>query len=155
MKVMKALFSLVFAATMTSSSLAFAPINNGVKKGTSAFAPAHLIQKNGPENLFLNSVQASRKVSGTTTTALSAAIAPVAILRDSYIVWAIFYTEATRKMCVEANSDPLIFSSSEFVDRFGMQLVHILVLATTLLWADVPGTHTGNAITNFIGDLFT
>jgi hypothetical protein len=78
---------------------------------------------------------------------------PARILKDSYIVWAIFYTEATRKIRAEATSDPPILSDPSFGGRLGTQVWHLLVVL--VLWADVSESYTGNAITNFIKDVFT
>lgn len=75
----------------------------------------------------------------------------VGILRDSYILWAIFYTEATRKIRSEATSDPPILENPS--GRLGVQLWHLTVVL--ILWADVSETYTGNAITNFVADVFT
>mmetsp|Transcript_1057 Transcript_1057/g.1847 ORF Transcript_1057/g.1847 Transcript_1057/m.1847 type:complete len:208 (+) Transcript_1057:249-872(+) len=69
------------------------------------------------------------------------------ILRDSYIVWAIFYTEATRKIRSEAMDDILQG------DRLFIQLWHVLVVI--VLWADVSESYTGQAITNFLKNIFT
>lgn len=78
---------------------------------------------------------------------------PVKILKDSYVLWAIFYTDATLKIYREANSDPLIFRSGELKDRLFTQGWHLFVVL--VLWADVSETYTGNAITNFIKGVFT
>jgi len=75
------------------------------------------------------------------------------VLRDSYVLWAIFYTEATRKIRAEATSDSPILSEPSFGGRLGIQLWHLFVVL--VLWADVSESYTGNAITNFIKDVFT
>lgn len=75
----------------------------------------------------------------------------VGVLRDSYILWAIFYTEATRKIRSEARADPPILANPS--GRLGIQLWHSLV--TIVLWADVSESYTGQAITNFLKDVFT
>lgn len=71
------------------------------------------------------------------------------ILRDSYVAWALFYTEATRKIRSEAKSGVL----KDPEDRAGIQLWHSFVVL--VLWADVSETATGNAITKFLIELFT
>jgi hypothetical protein len=78
---------------------------------------------------------------------------PARILKDSYILWAIFYTEATLKIRREATSDPPILANPSFGGRLGIQLWHLTVVL--VLWADVSESYTGNAITNFIKDVFT
>jgi len=74
---------------------------------------------------------------------------PARILKDSYILWAIFYTDATLKIRREAEADPPVFSGN----RLGVQAWHLTVVA--ILWADVSESVTGNAITNFIKEVFT
>jgi hypothetical protein len=74
---------------------------------------------------------------------------PARILRDSYVLWAIFYTDATLKIRREAEADPPVFSGN----RLGVQAWHLTVVA--ILWADVSESVTGNAITNFIKEVFT
>jgi len=76
---------------------------------------------------------------------------PVQILRDSYIAWAVFYTEATLKIRREATSDPPVLANPK--GRAGIQIWHCLVVL--VLWADVSESVTGNAITNFIKNVFT
>jgi len=71
------------------------------------------------------------------------------VLKDSYIVWAIFYTEATRKIRAEATSEPPVFDGN----RLAVQLWHILVVI--VLWADVSESFTGNYIENSLVKLFT
>jgi hypothetical protein len=73
----------------------------------------------------------------------------VSVLKDSYIAWAIFYTEATRKIRVEATSEPPVFSGN----RLGVQLWHVLV--TVVLWADVSESFTGNFIETSLVQVFT
>ena len=76
---------------------------------------------------------------------------PARILKDSYIIWAIFYSEATRKIRAEATSDPPILTNPS--GRAGIQVWHCTVVL--ILWADVSESYTGNAITNFLKDVFT
>ncbi|GFH55612.1 hypothetical protein CTEN210_12088 [Chaetoceros tenuissimus] len=71
------------------------------------------------------------------------------VLKDSYITWAIFYAEATRKIRSEATSEPPVFSGN----RLGVQLWHVLV--TIVLWADVSESFTGNFIETSLVKLFT
>ena len=71
------------------------------------------------------------------------------MLRDSYVAWAMFYTEAVRKIRAEAQANILRKPDK----RAGIQLWHLFVVL--VLWADVSETVTGNAITNFLQGLFT
>jgi len=72
----------------------------------------------------------------------------VETLRDSFVVWAIFYTEAIRKIREEAKEGIL-----QKENRFGIQLWHTLVVL--VLWADVTTSPVGQRITDFIKDVFT
>ena len=72
----------------------------------------------------------------------------VETLRDSYIVWAIFYTEAIRKIRQEALDGVLVKEN-----RVGIQVWHALVVL--VLWADVTTSPVGERITDFIKDVFT
>lgn len=74
---------------------------------------------------------------------------PTRILRDSYVLWALFYTEATRKIRVEAKANVLRNPDK----RFGIQLWHSIVVI--LLWADVSESVTGNAIEKIVIDTFS
>lgn len=69
-------------------------------------------------------------------------------LRDCYVVWGIFYTEATRKIRSEAKQGILALDN-----RFGIQLWHSLVVI--ILWADVTTSPIGDRITDFVKDVFT
>jgi predicted membrane protein len=69
-------------------------------------------------------------------------------LRDCYVVWGIFYTEATRKIRSEAKQGILAVKS-----RFGIQLWHSLVVI--ILWADVSTSPFAERITSFLKDVFT
>ena len=71
------------------------------------------------------------------------------ILRDSYICWAVFSTEATRKIWAEAQAGIL----AEPNKRAGVQIWHLFVVL--VLWADISESVTGNAITNFLTKVFT
>jgi hypothetical protein len=71
----------------------------------------------------------------------------VETLRDSYVVWALFYTEAIRKIRSEAESGLLQ------ENRLGIQLWHSFVVI--VLWADLSQSPLGNQIVDFIKDLFT
>mmetsp|Transcript_7349 Transcript_7349/g.8540 ORF Transcript_7349/g.8540 Transcript_7349/m.8540 type:complete len:242 (-) Transcript_7349:25-750(-) len=73
---------------------------------------------------------------------------PSQVLKDSYILWAIFYTDAALKVRREATAKPKIFIG----ERVGVQAWHIFVAVA--LWADVSESYTGNAITNFIETIF-
>jgi len=73
---------------------------------------------------------------------------PSMILRDSYILWAIFYTDAALKVRREATAEPPIFIGP----RVPTQAWHIFVAVA--LWAVVSESYTGNAITNFIETIF-
>ena len=75
----------------------------------------------------------------------------VKVLRDSYVLWAIFYTEATLKIRREATADPPILANPS--GRTGIQIWHLTVVL--VLWADVIDSYSGNAITNFIKNVFT
>ncbi|KAI2492642.1 hypothetical protein MHU86_21918 [Fragilaria crotonensis] len=72
----------------------------------------------------------------------------VAILRDSYLLWAVFYTEATRKIRWEAKNHIL-----KVKNRFGIQLWHSIVVI--ILWADVSASPTATFIIDFLKDVFT
>mmetsp|Transcript_1980 Transcript_1980/g.7639 ORF Transcript_1980/g.7639 Transcript_1980/m.7639 type:complete len:84 (+) Transcript_1980:469-720(+) len=52
------------------------------------------------------------------------------ILRDSYLLWSVFYTAAIIKIRVEATDFDIIA-----VNRFGIQLWHVLVVA--VMWGSV------------------
>jgi len=69
---------------------------------------------------------------------------PSQILKDSYILWAIFYTDAALKVRKEATAEPPTFTGP----RVAPQAWHIFV--AVVLWADVSESYTGNAISNFI-----
>ena len=71
----------------------------------------------------------------------------VGVLRDSYIVWAIFYTEATRKIRAEA-LDGIITKN-----RFGIQLWHSIVVI--VLWAEVSQSPVAQWITETIKSIFS
>jgi len=73
---------------------------------------------------------------------------PKQILRDSYILWAIFYTDAALKVRREARAKPPIFIGN----RAFTQTWHIFVAVA--LWVDVSESYTGNAITNSIATTF-
>jgi len=70
------------------------------------------------------------------------------VLKQQYVVWAIFYTDATLKIRREALSDPPVFAKDS---RLFIQIWHIFVAA--LLWADVSESVTGNAIEQAIRGL--
>ena len=70
------------------------------------------------------------------------------VLKQQYVVWAIFYTDATLKIRREALSDPPVFAGDS---RLFIQIWHIFVAA--LLWADVSESVTGNAIEQAIRGL--
>ena len=72
----------------------------------------------------------------------------VAILRDCYLLWAVFYTEATRKIRWEAKNRIL-----KVKNRFGIQLWHSIVVV--ILWADVSASPTATFVIDFLKDVFT
>lgn len=72
----------------------------------------------------------------------------VETLRDSYVVWAIFYSEAMRKIYTEAQNGTL-----KKENRLGIQLWHALVVF--ILWADVTTSPVGQRVTDFIKNVFT
>jgi hypothetical protein len=74
----------------------------------------------------------------------------VRVLRDSYIAWGVFYLEATRLIREQALAEPSIL---KIESRLGIQVWHLLV--TLLLWASISETYTGNAIRQFVTDIFT
>lgn len=60
------------------------------------------------------------------------------------------YLEATRLIREQAIKEPSILKRES---RFLIQVWHILV--TVLLWASISETYTGNAIRQFVTDIFT
>ena len=71
------------------------------------------------------------------------------ILRDSYWLWALFYTEATRKIRWEAKHGIL-----KVKNRFGIQLWHSIVVI--VLWATTVSTSPApSLVTDFLMNVFT
>eukprot|EP00571_Detonula_confervacea_P003745 CAMPEP_0172320032 /NCGR_PEP_ID=MMETSP1058-20130122/39431_1 /TAXON_ID=83371 /ORGANISM="Detonula confervacea, Strain CCMP 353" /LENGTH=213 /DNA_ID=CAMNT_0013035209 /DNA_START=33 /DNA_END=674 /DNA_ORIENTATION=+ len=71
------------------------------------------------------------------------------ILRDSYVIWALYYTECTRVLRDLATRQPPVYASD---NRSFSQALHLIV--SLVLWLDVSDLYSGHAITNAIKELF-